>query len=111
MVATTSELEHVIEDFAGRLEAVISIEAIVLYGSYARGTAYEDSDIDLAVISPDFEAVPVYRRQRTIAKHTLRRDGRISPIGYASSEYHDPAPQSFLSEIVRTGKVVYPPQT
>jgi predicted nucleotidyltransferase len=108
VVATTLELENVFEDFAKRLEAGITVEAIVLYGSYARGNAYEGSDIDVAVISPDFEGVPTYLRQRTIAKHSLRRDGRISPIGYASSEYHDPPPYSFLAEIVRTGKVVYP---
>lgn len=111
MVATTSELEHAIYDFARRLEAGIKIEAILLYGSYARGTPYDQSDVDLAVVSPDFEGMPMYRRQQTIARLTVRRDGRISPLGYPSSEYRNPAPHSFLGEIVRTGKVVYPPPT
>ena len=111
MVATTSELEHVIEDFARRLEPGIKVEAILLYGSYARGTPYDLSDIDLAVISPDFENVPMYRRQKMIARLSVRRDGRISPLGYPSSEYHDPPPYSFLGEIIRTGKIVYPTHT
>ena len=108
MVATSTELDEIIDRFVGALEAEIAVEAIVLYGSYARGTAYELSDIDVAIISSDFEGVPMYRRQEIIADLTFRQDGRISPIGYPSSEYHAPAPQSFLSEIVRTGKVVYP---
>jgi predicted nucleotidyltransferase len=97
----------VINDFAQRLQQGIKIEALVLYGSYARGTAYDQSDIDLAVISPDFEGVPMSRRQEIIADLTYRRDGRISPIGYSPSEYHNPGRHSFLGEIIRTGRVVY----
>lgn len=109
MVASTTELEHAITDFAHRLESGIEVEAIILYGSYARGTAYDESDIDVAVISPSFEGVPMYRRQEMIADLTLRRDARIAPIGYPPSEYHNPSPHAFLSEIIRTGKVVYRP--
>ena len=108
MVATTTELEQAIEDFVRRLAAGIEIEAIVLYGSYARGTAYDQSDIDIAVVSDDFEGVPMSRRQEIIADLTLHRDPRISPIGYPSSEYHNPGPHSFLREIIATGHVVYP---
>jgi predicted nucleotidyltransferase len=107
MVATETELDRAIADFVQRLEAGIRVEAIVLYGSYARGTAYEQSDIDVAVISPDFNGLPMYKRQERIALLTLYRDLRITPIGYSSAEYarHDPA--SFLREIIRTGRVVY----
>lgn len=35
----------------------ISIEQAVLFGSYAKGTQTEWSDIDLAVVSKDFEGV------------------------------------------------------
>jgi predicted nucleotidyltransferase len=107
MVATAAELDRAIADFVARLEKGIRVEAIVLYGSYARGTAYEQSDIDVAVISPDFDAIPMYKRQEQIALLTLYRDLRITPIGYPSSQYHDPDPSSFLSEIIRTGRVVY----
>lgn len=109
MVATATELERAIAEFVGRLEAFIKVEAIVLYGSYARGTAYDQSDIDIAVISPDFEDLPVNKRQEIIADLSIRTDHRISPIGYPSSEYHNPGPHSFLREIIRTGKVVYAP--
>ena len=108
MVASTAELNEIILDFVRQLESSIKVEAIVLFGSYARGNAYEDSDIDLAVISPDFEGVPMYRRQEIIADLTFTRPSGISPLGYAPSQYHSPEPHSFLGEIIRTGRVVYP---
>ena len=107
MVATTAELEEAIIDFVRKLENGIRVEAIILYGSYAHGVAHEDSDIDLGVISPDFEALPMNRRQEIIAHLTVHRFPNLSPIGYPSSEYHNPGPHSFLREIIRTGKVVY----
>jgi predicted nucleotidyltransferase len=96
-----------INEFVELLKKGIRIEAVVLFGSYARGTAYEDSDIDLAVISPDFEGMPMYRRQIMIADLSIHRPRDLSPIGYPSSEYHNPESHSFLREIIRTGRVVY----
>ena len=107
MVATPDELKFAITDFAGKLEKGICIEAIVLFGSYARGTAHDESDIDLAVISPDFEGLPINKRQEIIADLTVHRFPNLSPIGYPSSAYRNPGPHSFLREIIRTGRVVY----
>jgi predicted nucleotidyltransferase len=107
MVATAAELENAISDFLQGLQKGIRVEVIVLYGSYAHGEAREWSDIDLAIISPDFEGVPMWKRQETIAQLTVHRYRGIAPIGYPSSEYHNPGRHSFLREIIRTGKVAY----
>ncbi len=107
MAATATELDASISDFVQLLERGIRVEAIVLYGSYAGGRPREWSDIDVAVISPDFEGVPLWRRQEIIAELTLDRDRRLAPIGYPSSEYHNPGRHSFLREIIRTGRMVY----
>ena len=107
MVATSTELDTAITDFVRRLLTNIRVEAVVLYGSYVHGDPRDWSDIDVAVISPDFEVVPIWRRQEIIAGLTLERDRRLAPIGYPSSAYHHPGRHSFLREIIRTGKVVY----
>jgi hypothetical protein len=86
----------------------MSVECVVLFGSHARGEAREDSDIDVAVISPDFEGRSTWDRQETIARASVGRAYGISPIGFASSEYDNPERHSFLREIIRTGRVVYP---
>ena len=107
MVATATELENAISDFIQSLLKGLRVDAVVLYGSYAHGTPHEWSDIDLAVISPDFEGVPIWKRQEMIAHLTVHRYHDIAPIGYPSSEYHNPGRHSFLREIIRTGRVVY----
>ena len=107
MVATTVELDRAITDFIRLLERDIRVETIVLYGSYLHGEPHEWSDFDLAVISPDFENMAMWQRQEMIATATVYRDRRVSPMGYPSSEYHNPGPHSFLGEIIRTGRVVY----
>ena len=107
MVTTATELNEAISDFVERLEKGIRVEAVILYGSYANGEPHEWSDIDLAVISPDFEGMPMNERQSRISRLTYERVTRIEPIGYPSSEYHNPGPHSFLREIIRTGRVVY----
>ena len=107
MVATAAELENAISDFTRQLQKSLRVDAVILYGSYADGTPHEWSDIDLAVISPDFEGVPIWRRQEMIAELTVHRYRDIAPIGYPSSEYHNPGRHSFLREIIRTGRVVY----
>ena len=56
MAQIAPELAAVIERFRESLEkAGIRCEQILLYGSQARGAAQEGSDIDLIVISPDWE--------------------------------------------------------
>ncbi len=107
MVATQVELTEAINDFLQSLKQGINVEALVLYGSYVNGQPHDWSDIDIAVISPDFEEISLPKRQEVIAKLTSHRDSRFSPIGYPSSEYHNPGRHSFLREIIRTGKVVY----
>ena len=108
MVTTTSELTRAIDDFILLLKQGIEVETVILYGSYVHGNPQEWSDNDVAVISPEFESLTLPQRQRLISKLTLQRHRRISPIGYPSSEYHNPGRHSFLGEIIRTGKVVYP---
>lgn len=109
MVASQTELNAALSRFIEDLAKGIRVEAVVLYGSFANGEPHEWSDIDVAVISPDFEGLPINRRQSIISKLTWRaRDGRVEPIGYPSSEYRSPGPNSFLREIVRTGRIVYP---
>ena len=107
MVATTPELEQGIQDFIKKLKKSIHVEAVILFGSHAHGTPHEGSDVDLAIISPDFEDLATWQRQEAIARLTVHRYPGLSPIGYPTSEYHNPGRHSFLGEIIRTGRVVY----
>ena len=76
---------------------------IVLYGSYAKGTAGSDSDIDIAVIVDKVEGdyldqqAKLYRLRRSV-------DLRIEPV---LIEYGQDK-SGLLKEIMDTGYVLYP---
>ena len=77
-----------------------------LFGSYAPGQATPDSDIDIAVISPDFgkdyveEAVMLKRISEDIELD-------ISPRPYSLDEYRKASRGQFLyDEILRRGRPV-----
>jgi len=63
-------------------ESGVRITRIVLFGSHAAGTATEDSDIDLVIISPDFRGKDIFKRavmtgmaeRRTIKKFMVPFD-------------------------------------
>lgn len=46
----------------------LRVEKLVLFGSQAKGTAREDSDIGVAVVSPDFRDKDVFDRVDMTAK-------------------------------------------
>ena len=54
MVTISKELLNIINNYVLELSKEISINKVILFGSYAKGTNHEDSDIDLAIFSDDF---------------------------------------------------------
>ncbi|HOV79166.1 MAG TPA: nucleotidyltransferase domain-containing protein [Bacillota bacterium] len=85
----------------------IKVNKAILYGSYAVGAADRDSDIDLAIISPDLgrdrfdETLMLKKLARTI-------DPNISPRPYSVNQYQTAKKGDFLfDEIIKKGKIIY----
>ena len=78
----------------------IKIEKVYLFGSYARGTAVEDSDIDIAIVSDDFSGDRFADRRRVVP---LRRkiDRRLEPIPYRPENFKENDP--LVVEILKNG--------
>ena len=58
---------------------------IILFGSYAKGTENEDSDIDIAVISDDFD--DIYDCMAILMGMTWDIDARIEPHPISKEDY------------------------
>lgn len=88
--------------YANKIAPIIHPEQIILYGSYASGTARENSDIDVAVIVK--EITGDYLEAATLL-YKLRRDidDRIEPV--LLEEGRDRS--GFLSNVRKTGHIVY----
>jgi uncharacterized protein len=86
-------------------------DKIVLFGSYALGTAQNDSDIDIAIVKKT--DLPHHKRSIEFRK-ALRAGGRRWQFGmdilvYTPEEFASDINQnySFIHEIFTTGKVLY----
>ncbi|MBI3914618.1 MAG: nucleotidyltransferase domain-containing protein [Chloroflexi bacterium] len=85
----------------------ILVERVVLFGSYAHKRAREGSDIDLAVIAPQFTRLSLRKRYETLGLANMTLRAPIQAIGYPPEQWQNPERGSFLDEIKRTGKVIY----
>jgi uncharacterized protein len=105
------EVKAAVREFAKALESHnIKVRTLILFGSYASGKVRDFSDIDLAVISPNFSGRNRLEIQELIAMAIKGRQGTamaIDPIGYAPSEYSEAKKESFLGEIKQTGKRIF----
>lgn len=107
MVKTPSQVTRMIHRYVAGLERHIRIEKVILFGSYADGRAHELSDIDLAVISPDFDGKGLYKRAVLLSKARAYCDPAIESLAYGAKQYARADRQSFLGELKRIGKVAY----
>ncbi len=78
----------------------VKIKYAYLYGSYAKGVAKADSDIDVAVISEDFSGDRLKDR-KLIRKACWDIDWRIEAIPFRAERFRDENP--LVWEIKRTG--------
>ncbi|GHU72202.1 hypothetical protein AGMMS49992_07660 [Clostridia bacterium] len=82
------------------VQTFIPVDSAYLFGSYAKGTAHEDSDIDVAIVSPFFTGDPIDDRVWLMNKRHLI-DSRIEPHPFTIERATRPAP--FFLEVQRTG--------
>jgi len=96
-----------IRRFLFELKKEIRIERVILFGSYAQGKPHRFSDIDIAVISADFQRFAPVERLALLGKVAWRvKATEIEALGFTSEEYKRTNRFDFLYEIKRKGKVL-----
>jgi len=72
-------------------ESGIQVKAAYLYGSHAAGNAHPDSDVDVAIISPQLSgSIPL--DWKLLAPLRRELDLRIEPIGFRPEQFRDENP-------------------
>lgn len=94
------EIMETIEKYIEKISQYYKIEAIILFGSYAKGTENEDSDIDIAVISSDFKNI--IQDGADLIGFTWKIDTRIEPHPIRTEDYQNIA-TPFVQEVIDTG--------
>ncbi|MBU4047277.1 nucleotidyltransferase domain-containing protein [bacterium] len=87
MFKKTRDVKRIIERYKQELRNLnINSKKIILYGSYAKGNPREDSDIDLIVISDDFEDMNLRERLEILGVAAGRVFEPIEALGYTPKE-------------------------
>ena len=98
--AINKEILNSINKFIKEIKKHYNITTIILFGSYAKGTENEDSDIDIAVISDDFE--DIYESMANLMGMTWDIDARIEPHPIKKKDF-DEESDYFIKEVINTG--------
>jgi len=100
-----NEVMDRVKTISERLKKEYNAEKVILFGSYARDEATEDSDVDLFIIAPTQERF--YERMATILKITrdLYHGIPISPIVLRPDEVKERLNigDQFVKEIIEEG--------
>lgn len=63
-------IERVTENLESTAEQIgLSFDELIIFGSRVREDYRSESDVDILMVSPDFEGVPAYRRPKQFYRH------------------------------------------
>lgn len=101
MAIVSDEIIEKIKRFREMIsDSGLHLERVILFGSYAKGTAGKWSDIDIALVSRDFTGTGFYDRKR-INPYLIKTDSRIEPHPFRSEDFKEDNP--FVMEILKQG--------
>jgi uncharacterized protein len=107
MVETRRQITTLIRRYVAALEARgIPVERVILFGSHAAGHAQEWSDIDIAVISPKFDALSLLERYEQLGLANRELQAPLDVVGFSPAQVAHCEPGSFLAEVLRTGVTI-----
>ena len=86
-------------------QAGIQARRAVIFGSHARGTAGADSDIDVLIVSPQFDE-DRFGAEPVLWRLTRKVDPRIEPVPVGEREFAGESRSPLVDEAKRTGYVV-----
>jgi uncharacterized protein len=98
-----------IHNISSKLLSNIKPKSIILFGSTAKGTDNEDSDIDLLIIWDEFENTPNAKRRIMLRKIIGINDIPLDIITCTTNELNNALRDkySFTSQIVKEGEIIY----
>ncbi|MCL2154712.1 MAG: nucleotidyltransferase domain-containing protein [Leptospirales bacterium] len=106
MAKIPSEIIELIDKFVKSVkEDNIEVYKVILYGSYAKGTYNQHSDIDLAIISPNFKEGECIKNVSRLLLKAAKLKADIQTMPFSIEEYQSPL--GLMEEILNTGIEIF----
>ena len=104
MAQTRQKIKNLVLQYIRNLESLgISIQKVIIFGSQAKGDFRNDSDIDIAVISKDFEKMGLWDRAKYLGRAARDIPYPIEALGFSPSQLRAAEQGTILDEITRSG--------
>lgn len=104
MAEATSEIRKIVGEYTRELaKQNIRPSRVILFGSHAIGTANPHSDIDLSIISEDFEGRGILERQLLLGRANQDLQAPLDVLGYTNAEVANCESGTLLHQILVTG--------
>lgn len=100
------QIQKELKIFASRAKKNLKADKVILFGSYAVGSANDYSDVDVVVLSQIFAKIPFEKRLDILYPLIKDLEFDFHPFGLTQSELAKTSPVSILSEISSTGRVI-----
>ena len=94
-------IQKMVDDYIDNLSRQISIEKVILFGSYAKGNTRKDSDVDIAIFSDYFKSMSRVDGIQFLLFRAMDYDIDLEPQPFTMDEYKDPV--GLVHDILRTG--------
>jgi uncharacterized protein len=95
-----TEVVNIARRFASEIMSHYDCKRVFLFGSRAKGTGHEESDIDIAVILKDYDNIMDI--QLELMKLQCKIDSRIEPHLFREKDFH--AANPIVNEILKYGR-------
>jgi len=101
MAQIPSEIIEIINKYIEIIKNDVNIEKAILYGSYAKGSYDENSDIDLALIISGYNENDFINMGTFLLDKSFVLKVDLQPLPFSIEEYN--SPKGIMEEILNTG--------
>jgi predicted nucleotidyltransferase len=103
----TQQIKKQLNTYIARITSKMSPEKVILFGSFARGTAHKGSDIDLLVVDSVKKKIKEHEFDLFRLQSGISSDYEFNVYRVSSEEFNAPKPWSILHDIKKEGKVIF----
>jgi predicted nucleotidyltransferase len=99
-VYSQSDINNIVSKFISLVSDEFPLKTAYLFGSYAKGNAKEYSDVDLAIVSDNFEGSRFFDKKK-LNKYILKTSIDLEIHPFRTEDFTEDNP--FVKEILHTG--------